>query len=79
MTKHLWNCDTSWRCVQALAVILTILLLPGSEAQKEVSEGQSMGTFVLRNREGTRDRQGASRQTEGAAKKPDSRKPEHVM
>uniref|UniRef100_A0AAG5D1G7 VWFC domain-containing protein n=1 Tax=Anopheles atroparvus TaxID=41427 RepID=A0AAG5D1G7_ANOAO len=29
MTKHLWNCDTSWRCVQALAVILTILLLPG--------------------------------------------------
>ncbi|XP_041785845.1 protein kinase C-binding protein NELL2-like isoform X5 [Anopheles merus] len=30
MTKHLWNCDTSWRCVQALAVILTILLLPGT-------------------------------------------------
>ncbi|XP_035919925.1 protein kinase C-binding protein NELL1-like isoform X4 [Anopheles stephensi] len=30
MTKQLWNCDTSWRCVQALAVILTILLLPGT-------------------------------------------------
>ncbi|XP_052873362.1 protein kinase C-binding protein NELL1-like [Anopheles cruzii] len=30
MTKHLWNYDTSWRCVQALAAILSILLLPGS-------------------------------------------------
>ncbi|XP_058832654.1 protein kinase C-binding protein NELL2-like isoform X2 [Topomyia yanbarensis] len=31
MNKHLWNSDTSWGCVQALlALILTILLLPGS-------------------------------------------------
>ncbi|XP_055537103.1 protein kinase C-binding protein NELL2-like isoform X2 [Wyeomyia smithii] len=30
MNKHLWNNDTSWGCVQALlALILTILLLPG--------------------------------------------------
>lgn len=30
MNKHLWNSDTSWGCVQALlALILTILLLPG--------------------------------------------------